>query len=78
MAGEVSIVSAKRNAVVSVRQRPITWKTTVAYFDTCFKKIGEGTTLTDWFDMNPEWEVKDLVFDQTNDRWVLLGQRPMG
>jgi hypothetical protein len=78
MGSEVSIVSAKRNAVVSVRQRPVTYKSTVAFFDTCFKKVGEGTTLTDWLDTNSEWEIKDLVFDQTNERWVLIGQRPTG
>ena len=77
MGSEISLVSAKRNAVVSVRQRPVNFKTTVAYFDTCFKKIGEGITLLDWLETDPEWEVKALVFDQINERWVLVGQRPM-
>jgi hypothetical protein len=76
MGSEVSIVSAKRNAVVSVRQRPVNFKSSVTYFDTCFKKLGEGTTLSDWLNSNPEWEVKNLVFDQINERWVLIGQRP--
>lgn len=77
MANEVSIVSAKRNAVVSVRQRPVNFASTVEYFDTCFKKLGEGTSLSEWLENHTEWEVKDLVFDQINERWVLIGQRPL-
>jgi hypothetical protein len=78
MGSEVSIVSAKRNAVVSVRQRPIVYRSTVAFFDTCLKKIGEGTSLSEWLELNAEWEIKNLVFDQVNERWMLVAQRPSG
>jgi len=70
------IDSAKRSAVIGVRQRPIVWKSTVEYFDICFKHIGSDMELNEWLEIHNEWEVKSLSFDPPKGRWLLIAQRP--
>ncbi len=73
---EVVIVAAKRNAVLRTRQAPVIWRSMIVFFDASLKLIGGECGLNDWLCDNPEWEVKNLSFDPTGNRWMLLAQRP--
>ncbi len=76
MASEVSIVATKRSAVLGVRLRPITWVSTVAFFDKNFQHLDGGESLTDWLQEHADLEIRSFCPDPSSDRWVLVGQRP--
>jgi|GEM_PF-6996348 len=77
MGSEVIITGAKRNAVLGIRPRPTMWKSIVALFDKDFRGP-EGLLLQEWLEVNSEWEIKNLSFDQESKKWILVGQRPVG
>ena len=76
MGTEVLIIGAKRNAVLGVKQRPITWKSVVTRFDKNLTDAETGLSLDKWLEAHSEWEVKQLVADGAGG-WILVGQRPL-
>ena len=76
MNSDVIIAGAKRGVVIGTRAMPCMWKTVIEFFDTSLNSITGNFGISDWLNLNTDWEVKSFVFDPKGDRWMLIAQRP--